>query len=211
MTSLFSPAVVTAASAGFLLGSQLILAIGAQNAFVLRQGLRREHVFAVCATCALSDAVLIALGVTSFEAMSERFPAVAPAFVVGGAAFLIWYGAQHLRAAWRGGGALDPSGRAAGSLRAALGTCLALTWLNPHVYLDTVIFVGAVSTRFPGAEAAFGVGATAASVLFFFALGYGARLLSPVFARPRAWQILDGVIAVTMWALAAKLLLSDVI
>lgn len=211
MTSLLSPALVTAASAGFLLGLQLILAIGAQNAFVLRQGLRREHVFAVCATCALSDAVLIALGVTSFEAISERFPAVAPAFVLGGAAFLIWYGAQHLRAAWRGGAALNPSGQAAGSLRAALVTCLALTWLNPHVYLDTVVFVGAVSTRFPGAEAAFGAGAAAASVLFFFALGYGARLLSPIFARPRAWQILDAVIAVTMWALAAKLLLSDVV
>ncbi|WP_424975460.1 LysE/ArgO family amino acid transporter [Dinoroseobacter sp. S124A] len=198
---------LAAAGAGFLIGTQFILAIGAQNAFVLRQGLRREHVFAICLTCALSDALLIALGVSSFEVMAERFPGVAPAFVIAGSAFLIWYGIKHFRDALRGGATLSPAEGTAGGLRAALITCLALTWLNPHVYLDTVILLGALSTRFPGAEAAFGIGAACASALFFFALGYGARLLTPVFARPRSWQILDLVIALTMWGLAAKLLL----
>jgi len=193
------------ALAGFALGFSLILAIGGQNAFVLRQGLMRSHVFAVCLTCALSDAILIAAGVAGFGALTRAIPGLELAMRLFGAAFLIWYGARTLRNAWRGGQAMQASG-AAGSLRRALLTCLALTWLNPHVYLDTVVLLGAVAAQYED-RLNFALGAMTASFVFFFSLGYGARLLAPVFARPRAWQALDLVIALVMWAIAAKLLL----
>ncbi|RMA41634.1 LysE/ArgO family amino acid transporter [Rhodophyticola porphyridii] len=198
MTAAFFP--------GFALGFSLILAIGAQNAFVLRQGLRRAHVFAVCLTCAVSDAVLITLGVTSFAVVAEALPWLAPAFRYGGAAFLIVYGARAFLAAWRGADALQAGRSGAGSLRATVLTCLALTWLNPHVYLDTVMLLGSVSTQYGDAAAWFGAGAVASSFVFFFGLGYGARLLAPFFARPRAWQILDLLVGMVMWAIAAKLI-----
>ena len=197
---------IHAALAGFYLGFSLILAIGAQNAFVLRQGLRREHVLPVVLTCAVSDAVLIALGVSSFALIAEAMPWVAPVLRFGGAAFLIWYGARSFLAMWRGGEALRAADTVGGSLRAALLTCLALTWLNPHVYLDTVILIGTIASQYGEHTAWFGAGAVTASFAFFFALGYGARLLAPVFARPRAWQVLDGLIGCVMWAIAAKLL-----
>lgn len=196
---------MAAALAGFALGLSLILAIGAQNAFVLRQGLLKSHVFAVCLTCALSDAILIAAGVGGFGALSRAVPGLELAMRLLGAAFLIWYGARMVLSAWRGGQAMQ-AGRAAGSLRRALLTCLALTWLNPHVYLDTVVLLGAVSAQYED-RLSFALGAMTASFVFFFSLGYGARLLAPVFARPKAWQILDLVIALVMWAIAAKLLL----
>ncbi|WP_420397314.1 LysE/ArgO family amino acid transporter [Nioella sp.] len=195
-----------AVSAGFYLGFSLILAIGAQNAFVLRQGLRRTHVFPVVLTCAISDAVLIALGVGGFSVMIDLIPWIAPALRFGGAAFLIWYGARSFHAMWRGGEALRAADTGAGSLRAALLTCLALTWLNPHVYLDTVLLIGSIATQYGENAHWFGAGAVTSSFTFFFSLGYGARLLAPVFARPRAWQVLDGVIGLVMWAIAAKLL-----
>src|SRR6056297_1587849 len=193
------------ALAGFALGFSLILAIGGQNASVLRQGLMRSHVFAVCLTCALSDAILIAAGVAGFGALTRAIPGLELAMRLFGAAFLIWYGARTLRNAWRGGQAMQASG-AAGSLRRALLTCLALTWLNPHVYLDTVVLLGAVAAQYED-RLNFALGAMTASFVFFFSLGYGARLLAPVFGRPRAWQALDLVIALVMWAIAAKLLL----
>ncbi|MGI3183468.1 LysE/ArgO family amino acid transporter [Nioella aestuarii] len=197
-----------AASAGFYLGFSLILAIGAQNAFVLRQGLRRAHVLPVVLTCALSDALLIALGVGGFSAITDWMPWVAPVLRFGGAAFLIWYGARSFIAMWRGGEALRAADAEveAGSLRAALLTCLALTWLNPHVYLDTVLLIGSIATQYGDTARWFGIGAVTSSFVFFFSLGFGARLLAPVFARPRAWQVLDGVIGMVMWAIAAKLL-----
>ncbi len=198
---------MTAYLAGLSLGLSLILAIGAQNAFVLRQGLRRSHVLAVVLTCAVSDALLIALGVTSFAAISARMPLFAPVLVWLGATFLVVYGALRFRAAWIGGEQLGAAESGGGSLRAAVLTCLGLTWLNPHVYLDTVIFVGSVSTDY-GADAAwFGAGATTASFAFFFVLGYGARVLAPIFARPVAWRVLDVIIGVVMWILAIKLVL----
>jgi len=190
---------------GYTLSLTLILAIGAQNAFVLRQGLRRAHVFWVCLTCGLSDAILIAAGVAGIGALSDAAPWFSVLMRYGGAAFLIWYGAQNARSAWQGGVALDLNADTAQSLRRAILTVLALTWLNPHVYLDTVVLIGSISAQYPD-RLAFGIGATLASVTFFFALGYGARLLSPVFRRPRSWQILDAIIAVTMWAIAVKLL-----
>ena len=191
---------------GYALSLTLILAIGAQNAFVLRQGLRREHVFWVCLTCGVSDALLIMAGVVGFGALAQAVPWFEPLMRYGGAAFLIWYGAQNALSAWRGGAVLDTSGAASQSLARTILTLSAITWFNPHVYLDTVVLIGSISSQYPD-RLAFGTGAVLASLTFFFALGYGARLFSPLFARPASWQILDGFIAVTMWAIATKLLL----
>ena len=191
--------------AGFGLGFSLILAIGAQNAFVLRQGLMRQHVLPVVLTCAISDALLVSLGVAGFGALTARLPWLETVMRWGGAAFLTWYGLRALRSAVAGGAALE-AGASAPSLRASLLTCLALTWLNPHVYLDTVVLLGALSAQY-GAPLLFGAGAVTASFVFFFALGYGARALAPVFARPRAWRVLDALVGCTMLAIAASLLL----
>lgn len=198
----------TALIAGFALSFSLILAIGAQNAFVLRQGLRRAHVGAVVAVCCLSEAVLIFAGVAGFGALSAIAPWVIEAMRWGGAAFLLVYGLRALRAAWGQGDALDTGGAAMGSLRAAIVTALVLTWANPHVYLDTVGLIGAVAATYGAERWLFGVGALSASVLFFVLLGYGARILAPVFARPRAWRLLDAVVGLTMLGLAIKLGLS---
>lgn len=198
---------MAAATAGFLLGFSLILAIGAQNAFVLRQGLRRAHVLPIVLTCALSDAALIAAGVAGASALATAAPWAIEALRWGGVAFLAAYGLRSFHSAWTGGEALNAAATGTGSLVAALATCLALTWLNPHVYLDTVVLIGSVSAAWPGAEWAFGAGAVAASFTFFFALGYGARLLAPVFARPAAWRVLDAGVGAVMWAIAAGLAL----
>ncbi len=199
-----------AALTGFGTSFSLILVIGAQNAFVLRQGLIRAHVFQVCLVCALSDAVLIAIGVAGFGEISAAAPWAIAALTWGGAAFLLVYGALSLRRALHPG-SLRAADRGTGSLRTALLTSLALTWLNPHVYLDTLGLIGAVSTGFPGVNGklAFAAGATLASFVFFFGLGYGARLLAPVFARPRAWATLDVMIAAVMWSIAATLILGQ--
>lgn len=190
---------------GFALSLTLILAIGAQNAFVLRQGLRREYVFWVCLTCAVSDALLIAAGVAGFGTLAEAVPWFETVMRYGGAGFLIWYGFQNAQSAWRGGEVLEATGQGTQSLRRAIWTLMALTWLNPHVYLDTVVLLGSISAQYPD-RFTFGIGAIMASFVFFFSLGYGARLLSPVFAKSRSWQVLDAIIAMTMWAIAAKLL-----
>ena len=202
MTALLSPSLF----AGFTLGFTLILAIGAQNAFVLRQGLLRRHVLPIVLTCAASDALLIAGGVLGFGTLAQALPWFEPAMRLGGAAFLTWYGLRSLKSAWQGGAVMNTEGQAAGALLPALLTCLAFTWLNPHVYLDTVVLLGAISAQYPDPYV-FGTGAVLASFTFFFSLGYGARLLAPVFARPRAWQVLDALIGVVMLALAVKLLL----
>ncbi len=194
------------AIAGFSLGFSLILAIGAQNAFVLRLGLRRAHVLPIVLTCALSDAILIAVGVAGFGALATALPWLEPVMRWGGAAFLLIYGARAFHAAWRGGEALR-AGEAAGSLRSAILTCLALTWLNPHVYLDTVVLLGTISAQYSAWP--FGIGAACASFTFFFMLGFGARLLAPFFARPAAWRALDLLVGAVMWGIAAKLLLGS--
>ena len=202
--------VLEAYLAGFSLSLSLILAIGAQNAFVLRQGLRGKHVAVVCIACAVSDAILIVLGVTGFRSAIALAPWLRSAMVWAGAAFLVWYGLRSLRAAFAAeDAALVPSTTATVGLRQTLTVCLALTWLNPHVYLDTVLLIGSVSTRFSGYEAAFSAGAATASVVFFFALGFGAALLRPLFEKPSAWRVLDGAIGLTMWAIAANLLLTE--
>lgn len=192
-------------AAGLTMGLGLIVAIGAQNAFVLRQGLRGEHVFAVCLACALSDAVLITVGVTAFRQVSAILPWLDPVMRYGGAAFLVWYAIRSFRAALRSSDTLKAAEATATGLRRTLITCLALTWLNPHVYLDTVVLLGTVSTQFPGGEAAFAAGAATGSFLFFFALGYGAAWLRPLFARPLSWRILEMLIGVMMSGLAIGL------
>ena len=197
----------SAAAAGYLLSISLIAAIGAQNAFVLRQGLRREHVFAVVMACAASDAVLMAAGVTGFGAVSARVPWIGDAMRYGGAAFLLVYGALRFRAALRGGEALRPAVGVTVPLAQVLATCLVLTWANPHVYLDTVVLIGSISAQYKPHQAVFGVGAALGSFSFFMALGYGARLLAPVFAKPQAWVVLEVIVGCTMWAIAAGLLL----
>ena len=200
---------LAAAGTGFATGFSLILAIGAQNAFVLRQGLLKSDVFALCLLCALSDAVLIVAGVAGFGAVTALWPALPRIMRIGGALFLLAYGALRLRAAWRGDYRLVLAGQSAG-LWATLATGAAFTWLNPHVYLDTLGLVGAVSTQFNGVglKTAFGAGAATASFVFFFGLGFGARLLAPVMQSARSWRVLDVVIGLVMWALAAKLLWS---
>ncbi|MDZ4094312.1 MAG: LysE/ArgO family amino acid transporter [Paracoccaceae bacterium] len=198
---------IEAVLAGYLVAISLIAAIGAQNAFVLRQGIRREHVGAVVLVCALSDAVLIAAGVAGFGAVSGRVPWLGTAMLWGGAGFLLVYGGLRFLAAWRGGAALVPAQAAPVARGRVLATCLLLTWGNPHVYLDTLVLIGAVSAQYVPHGLAFGIGAVAASASFFAALGYGARLLAPVFARPSSWVVLEVVVGCMMWAIAAALVL----
>ena len=195
---------------GFGLSLSLIVAVGAQNAFVLRQGLRREHVGPLVVFCGLSDAVLMAIGVFGFGALNTAIPALAPAMVWLGAVFVFVYGMMSFRRAWQGGEALIPDAASKGSLKAALLFCFAITWFNPHVYLDTVLLVGSIATKFEGARVAFWAGASSGSAVFFAILGYGARFLAPAMAKPRAWQILEVVIGLVMVAIAIGLIVSAI-
>ena len=192
---------------GFGIGLGLIIAIGAQNAFVLRQGLKREHVAPVVLVCALCDFSLILVGVLGFGALVARFPLLTAFAAWGGAVFLIIYGALAFRSAWRGSAGLRAGG-ASGALsrRGALLTALALSLLNPHVYLDTVVLVGSVAAQYGSGRVTFGAGAAGASLVWFSALGFGASLLAPVFERAAAWRVLDAFIAFVMWALAFGLI-----
>lgn len=197
-----------AAVAGLGLGLSLIVAIGAQNAFVLRQGLRVEHVPAVVAVCAVSDAVLILAGVAGNSWLSARLPDAITVVRLAGAAFLLGYAVLAARRALRPSSiAVDAGGRGAG-LAATVVTCLALTWLNPHVYLDTVLLLGSVADSHGDRRWWFAAGAVIGSLVWFGALGYGARLLRPLFARPAAWRVLDAGIAVVMAVLGLGLLAS---
>ncbi len=195
---------------GMALGLGLIVAIGAQNAFVLRQGLRLEHVAAVVAVCTLSDLALIAGGVLGAGAALSRVAWLIPVICFAGAAFLLCYGLLAARRALRPGALLpDATGVRAG-LAVTVGTCLALTWLNPHVYLDTVVLLGSMSSTYGEHRWAFAAGAGVGSTVWFTGLGYGARLLRPVFARPTAWRVLDGGIALVMGSLAVSLVVRGV-
>ena len=196
---------LTSALAGFAASIVLIVAIGAQNAFVLRQGLRREHVLPVVVTCAASDLLLIAAGIAGLGAMVAARPATVTVIRWIGAAFLFGYALLAAKRAVRPS-ALKPTDRAPATLRATLLTCLALTYLNPHVYLDTVLLLGSVAQQHPY-RWLFGIGAALASVVWFTALGAGAHRLAPVLARPAAWRFLDGMIAVVMVGVGAGLLI----
>lgn len=204
MTGAFS--LLQAAATGAALSATLIIAIGAQNAFVLRQGLRREHVGPIVAFCATADALLMAAGVLGLGVLLERMPALREVMTLAGAAFLLGYGLRALWRAWHAH-ALQPQAGAGMSRRAALAQAAAFTLLNPHVYLDTVILVGSVGNAQPAAlRGPFLAGAALASVFWFSGLGYGARRLAPWFAKPSAWRWLDAGVGLTMLLLAALLL-----
>ncbi|ONG50449.1 amino acid transporter [Pseudoroseomonas deserti] len=194
---------------GFALTFSLIVSLGAQNLFLLRQGLRREHVGAVVAFCILADILLMAAGVAGIGRLLQAVPGLAAWLTLGGAAFLAWYGYGAAQRAWRGG-AGAAAARAAGTpLAATLLQAAAITLLNPHVYLDTVLLVGVAGSALAAeARPLFLAGAGSASLIWFAGLGYGARLLAPLFARPGAWRVLDGAVAAVMLLLAIGLLAS---
>jgi L-lysine exporter family protein LysE/ArgO len=196
-----------AAVSGFLLGGSLIVAIGAQNAFVIRQGALNAHVFWICLFCAFCDAALIWGGVFGLGALIKVVPFFIPVLTYGGAAFLIWYGVKALLRA------LNPTGmgaeaNATSSLSSALWACAAFTLLNPHVYLDTVVLVGSIANARPsGEQVPFATGASLASLSWFFALGYGAKAIGPWLTQPKVWRGIDFCIAGIMFVLALKLLM----
>jgi len=192
---------------GFLASFALIAAIGAQNAFVLRQGIRREHVLPVVAMCTAADMLLIVAGITGVGALISAHPGALTVAKFGGATFLVGYGLLAAKRAWRPA-ALTPSDAAPARLAEVLVTCAALTFLNPHVYLDTVVLIGALANEHHDGRWLFGVGAVTASAVWFFSLGLGARRLAGVFAAPSTWRILDALIAVTMIGLGVSLAVS---
>ncbi|MFO6423438.1 LysE/ArgO family amino acid transporter [Motilimonas sp. KMU-193] len=194
--------------AGFTLGLSLILAIGSQNAFVLKQGLKNQYVLVICLVCALSDAILIGFGVAGFGAIVQRFPEIEQVARYGGALFLATYALLSFKSALTNNHALGSNIEAKGSVWKAVLMCLAFTWLNPHVYLDTVVLLGSISTQYQGEQLQFALGAMCASFIFFFTLGYGARFLAPWFSRPKAWKVLDFLVGVMMSAIAISLLVA---
>ena len=192
---------------GFVAGLSLIVAIGAQNAFVLRQGIRNEHVLPVVILCAVSDLVLIVAGVAGVGALVTAHPQLMTIARYGGAAFLLGYGLLAARRALQPT-VMTPGDAGSARLPAVLLTCLTLTFLNPHVYLDTVVLLGTLASQQGDGRWRFGAGAAAASTVWFFCLGFGARRLAGLFAKPVTWRILDGVIALTMIALSVSLALN---
>lgn len=199
-------------SRGFVLGASLIIAIGAQNAHVLRQGLRRRYVFPVALICTLWDWLLITIGVAGFGTLISRFPALTTFAAWGGAAFLLFYGALSFRSAFKSNSlnADEDNAQQFTSLKAVLAFTFAVSVLNPHVYLDTVILIGGLAAQFAADQRLyFGLGALSASGLWFFGLAYGARLLEPLFRNPTAWRVLDIIIGIVMWAIALSLILGE--
>jgi len=192
--------------AGFFLSLSFILAIGSQNAFVLKQGIRKQHVLLVCTICAVSDAILISLGVAGFGAIVQDYPSIELYARYGGALFLLVYAALSFKSAFSQSHSLKPEAETASSTLHIIAIGLAFTWLNPHVYLDTLVLLGSISTQYKGEQFEFGLGAISASFIFFFSLGYGARLLAPVFQKPKAWQVLEIVVGLTMLVIALTLL-----
>ena len=193
-----------ASVAGFFTGLSLIIAIGAQNAYVLRLGLMRHHVLAVVLFCAVSEALLIIAGVAGLGAIIQQLPLLLEVFRYAGAAYLIWFGILAIRRVLKPK-SLQAQGEALPLLK-TLATMAALTWLNPHVYLDTVILLGSIGNQFEPNQWWFAIGAASASFVWFFSLGYGAKLLSRFMSSMRFWQVLDLVIAGVMFAIAASLL-----
>lgn len=195
---------------GLALGASLIIAIGAQNAFVLRRGIARDHVGATVAVCVLCDWLLIAAGALGFGVLVTAYPAVTGFAAWGGGVFLLYYGARSFHAAAHPGALSaeqDGSRATQSTMRATIAATLAVSLLNPHVYLDTVVLLGGVAAQHQGASKfAFVAGAWVSSLAWFSGLGFGARLLAPVFSRPRTWRLLDFGIGVVMWAIAYGLI-----
>lgn len=193
---------------GFSISMSLILAIGAQNAFVLKQGLKQQFVLIIVLICAMSDALLISLGVSGFHVLTQSMPWLDSAARYGGAAFLLVYGASSFYASIKQSHSLQSTDEKTPlSVSKVIMICLGFTWLNPHVYLDTLVLIGSISSQYSGQKLQFSAGAITASFVFFFALGYGARYLRPLFAKPLAWKILEGIIGVVMWSIAISLLI----
>ena len=191
----------------FVLAAGLIMAIGAQNAHVLRQGIAGHYVGITVILCAFFDTVLMTSGVFGFGWLLTQLPMLEDVARVGGAVFLLWYGSRCVRSAMAPLSSVSVESRVATSLPAAIATVSAFTLLNPHVYLDTVVLIGSIGGQYEGtARTVFAVGAFTASWVWFIALGYGARLVRPYFENPRAWQVLDGFIALVMFAIALSLL-----
>ncbi|MCW7553763.1 LysE/ArgO family amino acid transporter [Endozoicomonas gorgoniicola] len=191
---------------GFSLGLSLILAIGSQNAFVLKQGIKNHYLFFVCLICSISDAILIALGVTGFGVIVKEIPSIEIIARYGGASFLFIYSLISFKSALSENHYLKPEGSSNKSLSKTVIICLAFTWLNPHVYLDTVILLGSISSQYQPYEFVFGLGAITASFIFFFILGYGAKVLAPIFSNPFAWKILEFIIGIVMLSIAILLI-----
>jgi len=190
---------------GFSLGLSLILAIGAQNAFVLKQGLKKQHVFLVCAICALSDSILISIGVSGFGVLIKQYPSIEQISRYAGAVFLSGYALKSFYSALTVNHHLESAADTTQSALKIAMICLAFTWLNPHVYLDTVILLGSISTQFSGSITEFALGAISSSFVFFFSLGYGARVLIPIFKKDMAWKILEVFVGLLMLVLAVSL------
>lgn len=201
---------LTAALAGLGFGLSLIVAIGAQNAYVLRQGLRKEHVFVIVAICALSDALLIAVGVAGLGAIIQQLEWLLLLIELVGGVFLCTYGVMAAKRAWKPEVLNTDTGGKAVTLKVAVGTALALTYLNPHVYLDTVLLLGSIAGTYEANRWWFAAGAMLGSIIWFSTLGFGARLLDPVFKKPSAWRVLDAIIALVMFTLGMSLLVSFV-
>ncbi len=202
------PMPISAFTTGFALSATLIIAIGAQNAFVLRQGLRREHVLIIVAFCALADLILISAGVAGVAQVLGQAPRLTLALTAGGTLFLAWYGIRALIRAQNASSMNVAEGTSRISLQRAVAQAAGFTFLNPHVYLDTVLLMGSIGARQPSDLRLWFVGgAAAASGAWFTALGFGARLLRPVFRTPRSWQVLDTLVGITMLALAGSLLI----
>lgn len=191
---------------GFGIGSGLIVAIGAQNAFVLKQGLKQQYVFWLCLLCALSDSILIALGVLGFAEIMTTSPLLITVAKYLGATFLLVYGAKAFYGAFKATQSMQLDSNHQQTLTQVLLTGLAFTWLNPHVYVDTIVLIGSVATQFED-KISFALGSIVASWVFFFSLGYGSRLLKPLFSNPKAWKVLDFLIGCMMWSIALSLLL----
>lgn len=192
---------------GFFVSGALIVAIGAQNAFVLKQGLRRNHVFWVCLTCFLCDFTLMMVGVLGLGALINQSVTAQVALAAFGALFLLWYGVNSLRSAFKGEAMQIDEAQTRTSLKQTLAMTFALTLLNPHVYLDTVVLIGGIAGTLTASEKMYFLfGAWGASLLWFFGLGYGARLLIPLFKKPLTWKILDIVIAIIMFLIALTLI-----
>lgn len=194
---------------GFITGAGLIIAIGAQNAFVLKQGILKNHIGIVVFTSAIADIILIMCGVAGIGALVKELPILMNIFRFGGAAFLGYYGFLAAQRAWQGTGSLSITESSMMTKSQVFLSCLAFTLLNPHVYLDTMVLIGTISTRYEGvSQLTFGLGACIASLVWFTSLGYGARLLRPIFTKPNAWRVLDGMIAIFMFVLCLLLAFS---
>ncbi|MEL4471050.1 LysE/ArgO family amino acid transporter [Shewanella algae] len=197
----------TAFIQGMGIGASLIIAVGAQNAFVLKQGIKRAYPFPIALTCSLIDALMITAGVAGLGQLILAVPAIKHLASFGSAAFLLWYGFNALRSSFKSQGLQTGDAEAADSFRKAMITTLAISFLNPHLYLDTVVLLGSISTQFDTeVRGWFGAGAVLASFIWFFSLSFGARLLAPVFSRPAAWRYLDRFIWLTMWSIAMAIL-----